>query len=491
MGAARSPRPDRRQGHVSLAAFCIRLPPRPPAPAATSPVRLIVFFPTKWYILPRGLRNSLLFADLSPKDPIPDAANVQRPMRHGHSPRTRPSTARPAGLTLLQAEVFRAGGAANAGGTLLWSRSHDQTNARNDARTTSWDLGDPSVRASTLRPRGEIVTPRPDGSARACSAVRRIHSPCQHHAPAPQSLTCLGRVRVHSNMVAEACPEAMGSLGVVNRRMARALVLIVVLAPLPFGSNRPWAWSLLALAAGALLLSWAWRSWRSGAPAAVAPARVGGPMLLFLLVCLYAGLQAVPGLPDWLANPYWQLPARLLGEAPRNSISIDPAGTITALMRLLTYGAIFWLALQSFRPIEQADRADVHDRPRRRRLQRLRPADAFVRRRAHPLVSEMGPSRQRDRNLPQPEPLRDFHGPRLAVRARLSRPAAERCRQPEGRADRASPSSRAAAVRDPRCRAARPRRSAAVAIAGRLDQHTARLYRVPDRAGAARPRASA
>ena len=139
--------------------------------------------------------------------------------------------------------------------------------------------------------------------------------------------------------------------------MVRTLVLVVVLAPMPFGSNRPWAWSLLALVAGALLASWAWRLWRCGAPPAVAPGRVRGPMLLFLLVCLYAGFQAVPGLPDSLANPYWQLPARLLGEAPRNSISIDPAGTITALMRLLTYGAIFWLALQSFRPIEQADRA--------------------------------------------------------------------------------------------------------------------------------------
>ncbi len=149
----------------------------------------------------------------------------------------------------------------------------------------------------------------------------------------------------------------MGSLRVVNRQMVRALVLIVALAPLPFGSNRPWAWSLLALVAGALLVSWAWRSWRSGTPLAVAPGRVSGPMLLFLLVCLYAGFQAVSGLPEWLANPYWQLPAEVLDTAPRNSISIDPAGTLTALMRLLTYGSIFWLALQSFRPIEHADRA--------------------------------------------------------------------------------------------------------------------------------------
>jgi O-antigen ligase len=139
--------------------------------------------------------------------------------------------------------------------------------------------------------------------------------------------------------------------------MTLTILLIFVLAPLPFGSNRPWAWSMLALVTGALLVSWAWRSWRSGAQPAVTPGRIRGPLLLFLLVCLYVALQTVPGLPDELANPYWRLPADVLGVEPHNSISIAPTGTTTALMRLLSYGAIFWLALQSFRSVDQADRA--------------------------------------------------------------------------------------------------------------------------------------
>ena len=86
--------------------------------------------------------------------------------------------------------------------------------------------------------------------------------------------------------------------------MPQVLLLIVVLAPLPFGSNRPWAWSLLALATGALLVPWAWRHGaRTGAPAVVAARRVRGPALLFLLVCAYAAFQAVPGLP-----PGWPTP---------------------------------------------------------------------------------------------------------------------------------------------------------------------------------------
>lgn len=137
--------------------------------------------------------------------------------------------------------------------------------------------------------------------------------------------------------------------------MNLALLLIVMLAPLPFGSNRPWAWSLLALVTGGLLLLWAWRLWRSGAAPAPAGA-VRGPAILFVLVCTFAAFQAVPGLPPWLANPSWQLPADLLGVTPWNSISIDPATTITAVMRLLTYGGMFWLIAQAFRTIEQADR---------------------------------------------------------------------------------------------------------------------------------------
>jgi O-antigen ligase len=139
--------------------------------------------------------------------------------------------------------------------------------------------------------------------------------------------------------------------------MDRALLLIVVLAPLPFGSNRPWAWSLLAIATGAMLVLWAWCCWRAETPTVVAARRVRVPALLFLLVCAYAAFQTVPGLPPWLANPYWQLPADVLGIVPNDSISIDPAATMTAVMRLLSYGGIFWLSLQSFRTVEEADRA--------------------------------------------------------------------------------------------------------------------------------------
>ena len=35
------------------------------------------------------------------------------------------------------------------------------------------------------------------------------------------------------------------------------LLITLALAPLPFGANRPWSWSLLSLVIGILLIGWA------------------------------------------------------------------------------------------------------------------------------------------------------------------------------------------------------------------------------------------
>lgn len=109
------------------------------------------------------------------------------------------------------------------------------------------------------------------------------------------------------------------------------------------------------MATAVTMLSWGWRIWRGATPAVLAKS-IRGPGLLFLLVCVYAGLQAVPGLPTELASPYWRLPAEMLRTEPYGSISLAPAATLTALVRLLTYGGIFWLAFQTLHKIRHADR---------------------------------------------------------------------------------------------------------------------------------------
>src|SRR3546814_5472368 len=66
-----------------------------------------------------------------------------------------------------------------------------------------------------------------------------------------------------------------------GRRAIAPLLALLALSPLPFASNRPWSWSLLALAAGLVLMAWAWSVLRSGRPMPVAPGRIAVPAALY------------------------------------------------------------------------------------------------------------------------------------------------------------------------------------------------------------------
>src|SRR3546814_11157915 len=60
-------------------------------------------------------------------------------------------------------------------------------------------------------------------------------------------------------------------------------------------------------------------------------------------------------MPGPLANPFWRL-LDDIGLPARDSISIAPAATLAALMRLLCYGAVFFLFLQVERDGRRAHR---------------------------------------------------------------------------------------------------------------------------------------
>lgn len=121
---------------------------------------------------------------------------------------------------------------------------------------------------------------------------------------------------------------------------------IVALAPLPFASNRPWSWSLLSLIVGLLLLVWAVAAWRDRDLVAVSWRRVWPFLSMFAVIAFWFVLQASSWTPEIWHHPAWAATAAALGEPVDGAISIDPAMTRAALMRLLSYGGIFWLALQ-------------------------------------------------------------------------------------------------------------------------------------------------
>ncbi|MEI9995387.1 MAG: O-antigen ligase family protein [Rhizomicrobium sp.] len=132
---------------------------------------------------------------------------------------------------------------------------------------------------------------------------------------------------------------------VISRRLENAafylLLLVVALAPLPFGSNGPESTWILSGASGAVLLLVALAG-------VLDPARYpsfGAPLLVAALACfaavgVWALVQMMPGLPAPLPHPLWAERARILGIEAGGTISIDPDLTLAALAKSAGYFAI-------------------------------------------------------------------------------------------------------------------------------------------------------
>jgi O-antigen ligase len=137
------------------------------------------------------------------------------------------------------------------------------------------------------------------------------------------------------------------------------LIGLVCLSPLPLASNRPLPWSLLALGVGVLLVAWAFYRLFEPRTVALAGQRRPSPYdagerplnkysaafcLGFVLLLGWYGLQTSP-LTARLAHPAWAEAAAALGEPLLGAISIEPVAGLTLLMKILSYGGIFIMAL--------------------------------------------------------------------------------------------------------------------------------------------------
>jgi len=141
-----------------------------------------------------------------------------------------------------------------------------------------------------------------------------------------------------------------------NTILHKLLLLLVVLAPLPLGSNREWAWTLCAFIAAVITLGWALQ-------ALVRPQQVSMSLkppviILFLAVVTWAWLQTMAWVPaDW-KHPLWGLNAEVLAQVTGGplpgSISLSAQDSLIAVMRLLSYGLVFFLAFQYGRNREKA-----------------------------------------------------------------------------------------------------------------------------------------
>lgn len=122
------------------------------------------------------------------------------------------------------------------------------------------------------------------------------------------------------------------------------LCLVLVVAPLPLGSNRDWAWGPLAIAVAVLMLIAAAGAILSGYPEFLNFAHLRSPAFLVAAVLLWATYQLAGPVSESWGNPYYAMLLRDMPHVARWPIALDVARGWEALMKLLTYLAVFWLA---------------------------------------------------------------------------------------------------------------------------------------------------
>ncbi len=125
-----------------------------------------------------------------------------------------------------------------------------------------------------------------------------------------------------------------------------ALILTLVLCPLPLASIYQWSWAGIAVIVGVLLLLWCIRVALNPDYMAFAPGRLWFPGLLFLLSVSWIAIQGTGLTPASWHHPIWITAAETLGAKAASKISLDPYDTHSGLLQLLTCAGVFWLSVQ-------------------------------------------------------------------------------------------------------------------------------------------------
>lgn len=125
-----------------------------------------------------------------------------------------------------------------------------------------------------------------------------------------------------------------------------SFILLLLLVPLPFGSNRPWSSDLFALLVGGCLVSLLW--FQHSAPQLILTgkpprSRILFSLIGFSLVAIWSFLQTLPWMPTAWHHPIWGMAAEQLGPI-KGSIALNTSLFPEALIRLLSYAGCFLLA---------------------------------------------------------------------------------------------------------------------------------------------------
>jgi O-antigen ligase len=128
----------------------------------------------------------------------------------------------------------------------------------------------------------------------------------------------------------------------------------MLLAPIQFGANRAWAWSLYAtlLALFGLAACAAIFLGRTDLRVSMQPVKY--PLYLICIPVVWGLLQLSNFAPDSWMHPFWQLAGEQLPSSVEAHISLAPQETATALMKLGSYLLVFFISLQFNRDSEHA-----------------------------------------------------------------------------------------------------------------------------------------
>lgn len=141
-----------------------------------------------------------------------------------------------------------------------------------------------------------------------------------------------------------------------ERVVFAGLLAMLALVPLPFGADRPWAWSLFSGSIGVLLLGWGILAARSRSYQAASIRPLLPAIGLFVLVALWMAVQASGLVPPEWRHPLWSAAEMALGKPIAGGLSLDQHRTWTAMMRLVGYGGVFLLTFQLCMSTDRSER---------------------------------------------------------------------------------------------------------------------------------------
>lgn len=123
-----------------------------------------------------------------------------------------------------------------------------------------------------------------------------------------------------------------------------ALLVFLLWAPLPLGSNRPWSASLLVLLSSTLLLVYVCT--RQPKHKLDAPTPILWAVGLYVAAILWAIIQWSPWTPSIWHHPIWAIGAESLDKSLDGRITVNPSATLASALNLVGYLCTFFLAYE-------------------------------------------------------------------------------------------------------------------------------------------------